>query len=116
MCIGIRRITAAASIRHTATRRHPIAAALGGAVAGPLAARAQQRALPVVGFVNLSSAEASANLLRAFRKGLGEAMTGRYVNRADDPVRALSDRVGERIAAGLAGQARGEVASLKRGA
>jgi hypothetical protein len=27
------------------------------------------------------------------------AMTGRYVNRADDPVRTLSDQVGERISA-----------------
>lgn len=28
-------------------------------------------------------------------------MTGRCVNKADDPERALNDRVGERIAAGL---------------
>jgi hypothetical protein len=27
-------------------------------------------------------------------------MTGHYVNRADDPMRTLSDHVGERIAAG----------------
>jgi hypothetical protein len=32
------------------------------------------------------------------------SMTGRYVNRSDDPVRTLSDQVGERIAAGLAGR------------
>jgi hypothetical protein len=31
-------------------------------------------------------------------------MTGRYVNRTDDPVRSLSDHVGDRIAAGLAGR------------
>jgi hypothetical protein len=41
-------------------------------------------------------------------------MTGRYVNRADDPVRTLSDRVGARIAAGLEGYPRGEVVPLKR--
>jgi len=43
-------------------------------------------------------------------------MTGRYVNRADDPVRTLSDQVGERIAAGLAGQQAAEVVPMKRGA
>jgi len=43
-------------------------------------------------------------------------MTGRYLNRADVPVRTLSDQVGERIAAGLAGRKGGEVVALKRGA
>jgi hypothetical protein len=38
------------------------------------------------------------------------------VNRADHPVRTLSDQVGERIAAGLAGLKAGEVVALKRGA
>jgi hypothetical protein len=31
------------------------------------------------------------------------SMTGRYVNRAPDPIRILSDQVGKRIAEGLAG-------------
>jgi putative ABC transport system substrate-binding protein len=35
-------------------------------------ARAQKPALPVVGFVNAGSAEASATYVAAFRKGLGE--------------------------------------------
>ena len=35
-------------------------------------ARAQQPALPVIGFVNTGSAEASAGYVAAFRKGLGE--------------------------------------------
>jgi hypothetical protein len=40
-------------------------------------------------------------------------MTGRYVNRSDDPVRILSDQVGERIAAAMGGQAAAEVVPLK---
>jgi len=40
-------------------------------------------------------------------------MTGRYVNRADDSVRTLSELVGERIAAAMAGRPTGEVVPLK---
>jgi putative ABC transport system substrate-binding protein len=44
----------------------------GAAVAWPLAARAQQPALPVVAFIRDGSADASARFVAAFRKGLNE--------------------------------------------
>jgi putative ABC transport system substrate-binding protein len=45
---------------------------LGGAAAWPLAARAQQSVMPVIGFMSSRSPEDSVHLLEAFRRGLKE--------------------------------------------
>ncbi|MGC1846527.1 MAG: ABC transporter substrate-binding protein [Pseudolabrys sp.] len=54
-------------------RREFIKVIAGSAAAWPLAARAQQPLMPVVGFLNAASAEGYTRQLTAFLKGLGEA-------------------------------------------
>src|SRR5262249_54584936 len=53
-------------------RREFISLVGGAAVAWPIAVRAQQPAVPVVGFVDARSAEGSSHYGAAFRKGLEE--------------------------------------------
>ena len=95
-------------------RRREFITLLGGAAAWPLAGRAQQPAMPVVGILAVAAPEANAIRLRAFREGLrtagyvegqnvkieyrwAEAHTGRLPELAAGLVR---DRVAVLVAAG----------------
>ena len=54
-------------------KRRKFVSLLGGAAAWPMAAGAQQSAIPLVGFISGRSAHDSADVLFAFRRGLAEA-------------------------------------------
>ena len=51
---------------------------LGGAAAWPLAARGQQPAMPVIGYLSSRSPDDTTHLLAGFRQGLAD---GRFVER-----------------------------------
>jgi putative tryptophan/tyrosine transport system substrate-binding protein len=82
-------------------RRRDFITLLGGAAAWPLSARAQQAAMPVVGFLRTSMASGSAHLVGAFRQGLNEVgfIEGQNVaveyRWADDQVDRISGMAAE---------------------
>jgi putative ABC transport system substrate-binding protein len=89
-------------------KRREFIAGLGGAVVWPLTCRAQQTALPIVGFLNSASAEGYAVMAAAFKQGLDEtghvegqniAIEFRWADNVYDRLPALAaDLVSRRVA------------------
>lgn len=68
-----------AAILAAGMRRREFIALLGGAVAWPLSARAQQQSVPLIGFLHSASAEGAARVVTAFQQGLND--NGRFEGR-----------------------------------
>ena len=90
-------------LRGRQMRRRDFLTLLGGAAAAPawpLALRAQQSALPIVGFVNTGSAEGLKSRADAFRKGLSEAglVEGKDEGRTDHLAAVMADLVKRKVA------------------
>ena len=77
-------------------RRRDFIAGLGGAVAWPVAAGAQQRALPVIGYLSGRSLNLETPILAAFRQGLKETGYNEGQNVAIEY--RFADGQGERLA------------------
>src|SRR5262245_66630232 len=93
-------------------RRREFITLLGGATAWPLAARAQQAAMPVVGYLDVYAPEPTGIFLAAFRNGLSEvgylegrnvAIEYRYANSDNARLPELASDLVRRGVAGIGG-------------
>jgi putative ABC transport system substrate-binding protein len=95
-------------------RRRAFITLVGGAATWPLALRAQQRAMPVVGFLRSTSRDDSARLILAFQQGLklGGYFDGQNViieyrwadNQADRQPALVADLVARNVVVIVANQ------------
>jgi putative ABC transport system substrate-binding protein len=72
-------------------KRREFIAGLGGAAAWPVVARAQQPAVPEIGYLSGRSARAEASMLAAFREGLNATgfVEGRNIKIETSPTASL---------------------------
>jgi putative ABC transport system substrate-binding protein len=98
-------------------RRREFIAGLGGAAAWPVVAKAQQRAMPVIGYLSPRTAESDASMLASVRRGLADvgyaegrvAIEYRFADAQYDRVPDLLTDLTQRkvdviVVGGLAGQ------------